>query len=122
MYQVPITTIDQFVADFLMLPQPKTVTGIKIDVEGADFQVLEGSQRTLATHSPLVLAETTADDRLFGFLRPFNYQVFSFVRPTSAHGFQFQYIAARIDLRTKMLFLVPPRLHTIFHSLANNHV
>ncbi len=118
--QVPITTIDQFVADFLTIPQPQIVTGIKIDVEGADFQVLEGARNTLATHSPLVLAETSPDARLFEFLQPHDYRVFAFTRSFPGHAFQLQAITASTNLPTKMLFLVPPRLSTAFQALASN--
>ncbi len=111
---VEVTTIDHFVAE-----RELSITGIKIDVEGADFQVLQGSMDTLQRHSPLVLAETSAEDRLFHLLQPLQYRVFAFVKQANHRGFHFQEIIAGFNLRSKMLFLVPPRLHPSFQALAS---
>lgn len=114
MQDVNITTIDRFVADLLSTDIKSTITGIKIDVEGADFQVLQGAFDTLRRHHPLVLTETSAEDRLFDFLQPMDYRVFAFTKKENCRSFQFQEVFADSNLRTKMLFLVPPRLHSLF--------
>jgi FkbM family methyltransferase len=114
---VNVTTIDRFVAVHKL-----TVTGIKIDVEGADFQVLEGSLDTLKLQCPLVLVETSAEDRLFQLLTPLGYMVFAFTKVPDCRCFQFQGIIAETNLRTKMLFLVPERLHDTFLALARSDV
>jgi len=48
----PTATVDQLVGTFGLAP-----TFVKVDVEGAERFVLEGMQRTLATHRPVVLLE-----------------------------------------------------------------
>lgn len=48
----PTTTVDGLVATFGLEP-----TLVKVDVEGAELFVLEGMQRTLADHRPIVLLE-----------------------------------------------------------------
>ena len=51
--EVPTTTIDAFVEEAGI----DRVDVIKIDVEGAEMAVLEGSARTLAEHHPVVVME-----------------------------------------------------------------
>jgi len=96
------------------------ITGIKIDVEGADLDVIEGAVKTLGSQFPLVLTETTPDERLFGLIRPLGYKVFAFIKPPKASKFQLQGIVRESTLQTKMLFLVPARLHSTFENLAQN--
>ena len=113
--EVDVTTIDHFVAE-----KDLQITGIKIDVEGADLDVIEGAIQTLASQAPLVLTETTPDERLFGLIRPLNYKVFAFVKHPDTVNFQLQQISRETNLQTKMLFLVPTRLQSAFVSLAQS--
>ena len=46
---IPQTTIDDFVARTNIIPR-----GISIDVEGAEFLVLQGAKETLLNHKPLI--------------------------------------------------------------------
>jgi FkbM family methyltransferase len=55
--EVPVTSIDDFVASGA--PAPHVV---KIDVEGAELQVLRGMDVTLQQHSPAVLFEVDGPD------------------------------------------------------------
>ena len=114
-YEVDVTTIDQFVAE-----RDLRITGIKIDVEGADLDVIEGAVKTLVSQGPLVLTETTPDERLFGLIRPHSYRVFAFVKHPNAAKFRLQEISREGTFRTKMLFLVPTRLQSTFESLVQN--
>lgn len=54
--EVDVTTIDRFTEE-----NDLNVTGIKIDVEGADLDVIEGALETLKSQFPLVLTETKPD-------------------------------------------------------------
>jgi len=112
--EIEMITIDRFVAENRL-----SVTGIKIDAEGADIDVLEGAKATLDSHLPLVLIETAPNQPLFQLVLPLNYRVFAFVKHLDTHSFHFQEIECDSRERTKMLFLVPPRLHATFAELIN---
>ncbi|MGC1784367.1 MAG: FkbM family methyltransferase [Acidobacteriaceae bacterium] len=107
-----ITTVDDFVRDH-RLP----VTGIKIDVEGADCAVIQGALQTLTSQSLLVLAESEPNAALFDLL-PAGYSVYAFVKTAGAKRFSFREIVPDDPAQTKMLFLVPKRLHREFFQLA----
>jgi FkbM family methyltransferase len=49
-----------------VLPEGFVPRVIKIDVEGAEEQVLRGARRTLAAHRPIVVLEHNRDSRHFG--------------------------------------------------------
>lgn len=49
--RVEMKTLDE------LIPEGQVIHFIKIDVEGAEFGVLKGARRLLATHKPLVLFE-----------------------------------------------------------------
>jgi FkbM family methyltransferase len=112
--EVDVTTIDHFVAE-----RDLQITGIKIDVEGADLDVIEGAVKTLESQSPLILTETKPDERLFGLVRPLGYKVFAFVKNSKTAQFRFREIVRESNFQTKMLFLVPLRLQSKFEGLAN---
>jgi FkbM family methyltransferase len=57
--EVPCTTLDTFVEAHRV----QRVDVVKIDVEGAELAVLDGAQRTLADHRPVVVMEFNS----FGF-------------------------------------------------------
>jgi FkbM family methyltransferase len=112
--EIEIVTIDRFVTDYKLW-----VTGIKIDAEGADVDVVEGAIATLESQSPLVLTEAKPEDRLFAIIGPLDYRVFAFIR--DLRNLKQPYFAeiTRGDSRqTKMLFLTPKRLQQKFEALA----
>lgn len=111
--EVDATTIDRFTAENKL-----NVTGIKIDVEGADLDVIEGGLATLGSQFPLVLTETRPEERLFNMIQPLGYRVFAFVKDAETRRFIFREIAGDSKFHTKMLFLAPPRLHSNLESLA----
>lgn len=110
--EISMTTIDDFVTE-----EKLSITGIKIDVEGADLEVIEGGLGTIGSQFPLVLTETRPENRLFDLVRPFGFRVFAFVKYPHAVRFGFREILEESGFQTKMLFLVPPRLHPVFEGL-----
>lgn len=52
---------------------------IKIDVQGFEYQVLRGAQRTLAEHRPVLLIETP-EQRIIDFLATLGYQLYAYNR------------------------------------------
>jgi len=74
--RVPLVTLDQFVGDRSIIPHM-----IKVDVEGAEFHVLEGARRCVAAHRPTLVIEIHEDgegrfdhDRLRAYLREHGYR------------------------------------------------
>jgi FkbM family methyltransferase len=123
--RVQTTTIDHFVAERPDL----AVTGIKIDVEGADLAVLRGAREVLVRQAPLVLTEFGKGGggendvrELFQLTASLGYEVFAHLW-TSGRGRTPRF--ARLDTharligpeRHKMLFLVPRRLAGRFAEL-----
>lgn len=105
--EVDVVTIDAFVAS-----RGLTVEAIKIDVEGHDTEVIEGSLAVLALQKPLVLTEAKPDAALFDLTRRVAYRVFAYIRhpQTRKKLFVELFVDATIPGETKMLFLVPDRL------------
>ena len=112
--EIDVVTIDRFVLD-----KGLSITGIKIDVEGSDIDVLKGGLATLESQSPLVLTEARPEDRLFALVNPLGYRVFAFTKKFPARGFTFEEIPEKGNCKTKMLFLVPRRLHPRYEALAS---
>lgn len=75
--EVSVTTLDQYVAENHIKPNL-----IKIDVEGAEFDVLEGARECVRQHRPRMAIEVHADsrtdvfddDRLQRYLSEYGYQ------------------------------------------------
>ena len=61
----PKTTIDQMLAQNL-IPAP---TVIKIDVEGAEWDVFRGAAQTISTHRPAIIFESDCNTARFGYGR-----------------------------------------------------
>lgn len=60
MVTVPTTTLDAYVVQQRIEPRL-----VKIDVEGAEFLVLEGARQCVAAHKPMLVIEIHADERGF---------------------------------------------------------
>lgn len=123
--ETEVIALDDFAAALGGLP----VTGIKIDVEGHDLDVIRGAARLLRDHQPLVLTEFTLGeargndiDALFALTRAAGYAIHAFVRGAGNGGARFALRA--IDrpgfdpAALKMLFLVPRRLQPSFAAEA----
>jgi len=52
-FRVPVTTLDDFLASSL-----EQVGAIKIDVEGHEISVLQGAEKTINQHRPLIICES----------------------------------------------------------------
>ncbi len=118
--EVEVTTLDAFTA----ARSDVRITGIKIDVEGADLAVLEGARATIARDRPLVLTEfsESAGNRpedIAAFAAGLGYGMHAFVRTDPASA---RYSLRAVDAgdiaagRCKMIFLVPERLAAAFTS------
>lgn len=71
---VPITTLDDFVS---MLEITDKVNLVKVDVEGAEFKVLQGAKQLLLKSKPILLCElhsTEIAQKVFGLLSESGYQ------------------------------------------------
>ena len=65
--------------DSLKIPDEMKVKGIKIDTEGEDFKVLEGSRKIISIHKPKVIIEVRNDNKNFiqNFFKEYDYKLFS---------------------------------------------
>ena len=116
-HQVDVTTVDTFVSENGLF-----VSGIKIDVEGADIEVLESAIHTLREQQqPIVLTESTATSPLFQIVVPLGYKVFDFIKYAVSGKFVLAELDPNTPYRTKMLFLVPRRLHTTFSKIIETN-
>lgn len=111
LHEVELTTVDHFVRERRL-----SVSGIKIDVEGFDLDVLYGAKHTLQSQHPLVLTEAKPEETLFNFVELLQYEVFAFVRTSGK--FQFRELGRNHQEMTKMLFLAPPQLLHKFNEIA----
>jgi FkbM family methyltransferase len=116
--EVAVVTIDEFV----LMKAIRNVTGIKVDVEGSDLNVLEGAQQTIRRDQPLVLTEFTRSDtndeeRLLALCAQLGYRPLAFVRPGIGEGHprdrRMSSLPVERQWRYKMVFLVPPRLQDV---------
>lgn len=125
MVETEVVTLDSFAAGLGGRP----VTGIKIDVEGFDLDVLHGARRLLHDDQPLVLTEFTLGDgrtndadALFALASDAGYALYAFVRAPA--GGTARFALRRISRQyfdsaaLKMLFLVPERLQPCFAAEA----
>ncbi len=62
---------------------------IKIDVEGYEFKTLQGAQKTLETHHPIILFESLPEfqNNIFDFLKNIGYEIITV--PNTELGFDF---------------------------------
>jgi FkbM family methyltransferase len=123
--EIPAITVDDFVAQSGARPRL-----IKIDAEGHDFKVLEGTSGVMRTWEPLILTEFmegAGNDfvDLVQFCERSGYELWANVW-ASREPFLTRRPAklVPVDLtvlkstRTKMIFLVPPRLQDAFRREA----
>lgn len=84
---VELKRLDDFVETFNL----QQIDVIKMDVEGAEFAVLQGAQHMLATYHPLLLLELSdsalqgqgsSADAVLEFLRSLGYEIFTFGQRT----------------------------------------
>jgi FkbM family methyltransferase len=76
----PVGTIDEMLADGLLAPPDV----IKIDVEGGEFDVFRGAQKTIAEHRPAITFESDENANRFGYTRK---QLCDFLRETGKYRF-----------------------------------
>ncbi len=122
---VQATTLDLFAGEKTDLK----VTGIKLDTEGHELAILRGGVNTIRRDQPLILTELqrpagegAADfQELRAFADALNYRPFAFVPVTPGLIKPAQYRLTELSSEqvfashpTKMIFLVPKRLHTAF--------
>lgn len=112
--EVTVVSLDEFAE-----PSQLAVTGIKIDVEGNDYLVLQGANRLVDRCQPLILTEAVADDALFRWAESHAYRIFAMVCDRKSGRRQFRGLTAPEQIWTKMLFLVPHRLLPEFLSIEN---
>lgn len=103
--EVDITTLDDFAE-----PLGLNVTGIKVDVEGADLQVLMGAKRLIERCQPLILAETRVDAAAFEWARLHHYEIHAAQGERHSRRRAFRRFDKPEEVWTKMIFFVPPRL------------
>jgi FkbM family methyltransferase len=125
--EVMATSVDDFVAT-----TGADVGLIKIDVEGHDLAVLLGARKTLRETNALVLTEFSQSDdgvnsidTLHEICAVLDYEIYG--HPYARDGNPADATLCRMDCIgerqiSKMLFLVPPRLHATFAREASRTV
>ena len=65
--------------DSLKIPNDIKVKGIKIDAEGEDFKILEGSRNIISNHKPKVIIEVRNENKNFiqNYFKEYDYKLFS---------------------------------------------
>ena len=65
--------------DSLKIPNDIKINGIKIDTEGEDFKILEGSRNIISIHKPKIIIEVRNENKNFiqNFFKEYNYKLFS---------------------------------------------
>ena len=116
---VRVTTLDHLMEEHPSLE----VSCIKIDVEGADFDVLLGGEKLLDRDQPLVFAELWPGRNVLAFAKKLGFSCFAFAKRKgerySSKPATFIKIEAKpIHYSIKMIFLVPQRLLSQFEQRA----
>jgi FkbM family methyltransferase len=113
--KVPVTTIDSFVKS-----HPEVDIGlIKIDIEGHDFEALQGMHATVARFQPLILTECERSGALMDLCSQWKYRVFAFTRDRKTEHLAYRELSGEAtgEYSCKMLFLVPAALQPAFAAL-----
>jgi FkbM family methyltransferase len=108
---INVISVDEFVGE-----RDIQVEAIKIDVEGFDWEVLLGAERTLRVQNPIVLTELKPTQIFYEFMDTLSYAVFAFVKGPGSSIARLQQLNAKTVAETKMLFLMP---QSKVHLLGN---
>lgn len=121
---VKVNTLDNLMSDDSSL----SISCIKTDAEGADFEILLGGKNLLIRDQPLILSEAYPTSKLLKFAKSIGFSCFAFVKPKDNNISDLPPKLIKIEMqpayyRVKMIFLVPARLLPEFERLAmsNNH-
>ena len=105
--QIKVVRLDDFINDY-----HSEITGIKIDVDGPDLDVLEGAIETITKFQPIVLIELSSGEleRLFNICLKIGYLPYAFTKKKGA-PYETKFLQLSIysfeNLRIKMIFLIP---------------
>ncbi|NET08777.1 MAG: FkbM family methyltransferase [Symploca sp. SIO2B6] len=118
---IPVSTLDQFVAEQSSAQGSVQVSAIKTDAEGADFEILVGGKDLLVRDQPLVLSEAYPDQQLLAFAKSIGFTVFAYAKPKDTSKSHLPPTFMKVEqppshVRLKMIFLVPERLKSQFES------
>jgi hypothetical protein len=88
---------------------------IKIDIDGYDLDVIEGSSQIIKRYHPIILTELNSGEteRLSKLAQKYEYVIFSFIK--YKNKIKFQLIESFDDsIQFKMLLLVPRNLENYY--------
>ncbi|MDB9315897.1 FkbM family methyltransferase [Spirulina sp. CS-785/01] len=119
--EVKVNTLDNLMSEYPNL----TVSCIKTDAEGADFEILRGGKNLILRDQPLILSEAYPEKQLLKFIESVNFSCFAFVKSKDISRShlppQFVKIESQpVNHKVKMIFLVPNRLLADFESLVKS--
>jgi FkbM family methyltransferase len=115
--EVPITTIDRFVAAHPEID----AAAVKTDIEGHDLHALRGMAGTVARCQPLILSECGDAEGLAALCSDWGYSAYAFTRERLVSKPRLLKLDLPNGLRDtphKMIFLVPARLKEAFAALC----
>jgi FkbM family methyltransferase len=118
--KVKVNTLDNLMSEYPSL----NVSCIKIDAEGADFEILLGGKNLLIRDRPLILTEANPNAKLLNFIESIEYSCFGFAKPKDRRKSHLpaKFIKIKkhthVNYRLKMIFLVPARLLSEFEKLV----
>lgn len=115
---VKVIKLDNYIDEY-----QSRITGIKIDVDGPDLDVLEGAMQIIAKDHPVVLIELSSKqaNRLRHICSQLNYSIFFFLRNknmSSSTLFELLEKDNRLLNNAKMLFLVPEEKKHVFDCIV----
>jgi FkbM family methyltransferase len=69
--KVEITSLDQFT----IIEKVEKVDLIKIDVDGLEYEILQGAKNIIQKYKPILIVETNNDSRILDFFRSIGYTI-----------------------------------------------